>query len=66
VWDENLPKGTNYSPAKEPTKPDLGTYLSCTFNDKDECKSLGGKWDPNMKKWYVPQGVDTTPFKKWL
>lgn len=66
LWDENLPKGTNHSPAKERAKPDLGTYLSCPFNDKDECKSLGGKWDPNMKKWYVPQGVDTTPFKKWL
>jgi len=66
LWDENLPKGSSHSSTKQIAEPVSGTYLNCPFNDKDECKSLGGKWDPNMKKWFVPHGVDTTPFKKWL
>ncbi|XDZ71159.1 DUF5710 domain-containing protein [Alphaproteobacteria bacterium LSUCC0744] len=66
LWDENLPKGTSHSSTNQIADPVSGTYLNCPFNDKDECKSLGGKWDPNMKKWFVPYGVDTTPFKKWL
>ena len=41
-------------------------YLDCPFNEKEECKSLGGKWDPEKKKWYVPDGVDISKFKKWL
>ena len=24
-------------------------YLDCAFNEKEECKSLGGKWDPEKK-----------------
>ena len=42
------------------------TYLNCPFEDKDECKALGGKWDGDAKKWYVPAGKDTAPFEKWI
>ena len=42
------------------------TYLNCPFDDKDECKALGGRWDGDAKKWYVPASKDTTPFAKWL
>ena len=41
-------------------------YLNCSFDEKDECKSLGGKWDPDKKKWYVSSGDDLQPFSKWL
>jgi len=40
-------------------------YLSCPYAEKDECKSLGGRWDPSEKKWYVPNDVDRNLFKKW-
>ena len=36
------------------------------FDDKEECKALGGRWDGDAKKWYVPAGKDTVPFAKWL
>ena len=42
------------------------TYLNCPFEDKDECKALGGRWDGESKKWYVPAGQDTAAFKKWI
>ena len=41
-------------------------FLNCPFNEKDECKSLGGKWDAERKKWYVPDGIDASSFQKWI
>ena len=41
-------------------------YLECPYSDKDECKNLGGRWDNNNKKWYIPDGIDSKPFKKWM
>ena len=41
-------------------------YLNCPFSEKEECKSLGGKWDPNQKKWYIPDGIKIDKFKKWV
>ena len=42
------------------------TYLNCPFDDKEECKALGGRWDGDAKKWYVPAGKDAVPISKWL
>ena len=42
-------------------------YLDCPYKDREECKSKGGKWDPEKRKWYVlhsESGPDV--FKKWL
>ncbi len=39
-------------------------FLNCPFNEKDECKALGGKWDSERKKWYVPDGIDASNFQK--
>ena len=41
-------------------------FLNCPFNEKDECKALGGKWDSERKKWYVPDGIDASSFQKWI
>lgn len=41
-------------------------YLNCPFSEKEECKSVGGKWDPDKKKWYIPDGTNTDKFKKWI
>ena len=40
--------------------------LKVPFNEKDQAKSLGARWNAELKLWYVPQGVDTTPFDKWF
>ena len=40
--------------------------LKVPFNDKDQAKSLGARWNAEAKLWYVPQGVDAAPFEKWL
>ena len=40
-------------------------YLKCPYDEKDECKSLGGRWDNDARKWYVPSDVDRDMFKEW-
>ena len=40
--------------------------LKVPFNEKDQAKSLGARWNAEAKLWYVPQGIDTAPFEKWL
>lgn len=42
------------------------TYLNATYEEKEEVKKLGAKFDSSSKKWYVPDGVDLTPFAKWM
>ncbi len=41
-------------------------YLTVPFAQKDKAKGLGAKWDPTRKSWYVPEGVDTGAFQRWI
>ena len=41
------------------------TYIFVPFADRDEAKELGAKWDKDKKQWFVPSGLDFTPFAKW-
>lgn len=40
--------------------------LKVPFNEKDQAKSLGARWNAEAKLWYVPQGIDAALFEKWL
>lgn len=40
--------------------------LKVPFNEKDQAKSLGARWNAEAKHWYIPQGIDAAPFEKWL
>ena len=40
--------------------------LKVPFNEKDQAKSLGARWNAEAKLWYVPQGMDAAPFEKWV
>lgn len=40
--------------------------LKVPFKEKDEAKSLGARWNPADKHWYIPAGLDTTHFEKWM
>ena len=39
--------------------------LDVPFREKNEAKELGAWWDPDIKKWFVPEGKDSEPFSKW-
>lgn len=47
------------------TKFPYRIYLQTPFSEKDSCKTVGGKWDQEKKKWYIPPDVNITPFKRW-
>lgn len=40
--------------------------LSVPYSQKDEAKSLGARWDPQDKVWYVPDGAEVGPLARWL
>ena len=39
-------------------------YIYCPFEEKEECKHLGGKWDNEKYMWYIPEGINNIYFKK--
>lgn len=42
-------------------------YLNVPYNEKDEAKSLGAKWNPKVKKWYIEtKSQDYVKFSKWI
>jgi len=42
------------------------TYLAVPYQEKDQVKQLGARWDRQIKAWYVPAGVDLEAFAVWL
>lgn len=41
-------------------------YINCSYQDKDEAKLLGARWDSDERKWYIPFGLDRSKFSKWI
>ena len=40
--------------------------LQVPFAEKEDAKRLGARWDAEKKVWYIPDGVDCAPLKKFL
>jgi len=40
-------------------------YITVPYEEKDEAKGLGARWDRQQQSWYVPQDIDVAPFAKW-
>ncbi len=40
--------------------------LVVPFHEKDEAKKLGARWDPQKKVWFVPDGTDAGPLRRWV
>jgi Domain of unknown function (DUF5710) len=40
--------------------------LKCPYDEKDEAKSLGARWDAGRKVWYIEDVDDLMPFAKWI
>lgn len=43
-------------------------YLNVSFDEKDEAKALGAKWDPEDREWYFVERtqINFLKFSKWL
>ena len=42
------------------------TWLNVSFEDRNEVKQLGARWDAERKQWYAPAGTDLEPLRPWL
>ncbi len=40
-------------------------YLNVAYKDKDLVKSLGGRWDASVKRWYCPRGSELARIYAW-
>ena len=41
--------------------------LNCKFDEKDEVKRLGGRWNPDQKSWWVADNnSNRIKFKQWI
>jgi hypothetical protein len=40
--------------------------LRVPMAEKHVAQRLGARWDPQNRTWYVPEGVDAKPLKKWI
>lgn len=41
-------------------------YINVPYEEKDEAKTLGARWDPAHKTWYVEKSSDYKKFSKWI
>jgi len=42
------------------------TYLTVSYSEKEAAKALGARWDSVKRQWFVPEGLDLSPFVTWL
>lgn len=44
------------------------TLLDVPFSEKEQAKSLGARWNPVERKWYIPEDLtdNIQSFQKWL
>lgn len=40
-------------------------FLNVPFDDKEEVKKRGGRWDVDAKKWYIGDGASPADFAQW-
>ena len=39
-------------------------HLECPLDEKDMCKSIGGRWEMDERKWYVHAEPDPDQFRR--
>jgi exodeoxyribonuclease VII large subunit len=44
----------------------MATYLTAAYKDRERVKALGARWDPEVRRWFVPDGRDLAMFSTWL
>lgn len=51
---------------QEKREEKFSLYLKIPFNEKDDAKKLGAKYDDKLKKWYVTNWKNYPAFDKWI
>ncbi len=45
---------------------DRRVYLNVPYAEKEAAKELGAKWDRETKSWFIPPGIQSESFDRWL
>ena len=65
-----IPTGLSLAPFQEYLRPPEPTYIEIDMRYKPaqrkQIQVLGGKFDVQRQRWYVPAGQSVAPFAKWL
>jgi len=40
--------------------------MKVPFEEKDAAKGLGAKWDASRRTWYIPEGLSSAAFSRWM
>lgn len=43
----------------------MKVFINVPFEEKNQVKELGARWDNDIKSWYIPESLDKELFKKW-
>jgi len=62
---EHAERGRDEQAAGQDRANTARTMIEVPFKEKNEAKALGAKWDRQQCSWYIPAGVDQTPFARW-
>lgn len=63
------PRHEEQPTAEQQFQPGSGgerTWLNVSYEEKDQAKAVGAKWDRDVKRWYAPEGTDLEKLKKWI
>lgn len=44
----------------------MSLLLNVPFSEKNKAKSLGAKWDPQLKKWYIENQKEYHKLRRWF
>ena len=65
-----IPSGLSLAPFQEYLRPPEPTYIDIDMRNKPaqraQISALGGKFDKQRQRWYVPAGASLSPFARWL
>jgi hypothetical protein len=65
-FDEKQPEFVEKKEFEKKAMAQKGLMIDVPFSEKDEAKALGARWNPEAKKWFVPDGVAQDKFTKWI
>lgn len=64
----NAPTAVDPNEIVQSVEPNIAvarTYINVPFDEKNDAKELGAKWDAKEKSWYVPEGGELNAFERW-
>lgn len=50
----------------QPTPTPTPIYLRVPYEEREAVKTLGARWNPRWRMWWIPSTADQAPFAAWI